>query len=165
MRLLAGGASPDSPAVVTVRPAMFVPETKLVSELFDEMRTGGEQIVMIADEFGGVAGLVTVKRLIEGIVGPASDEDEERPAEVVELGEHTFEVDAGLSIADVNERLGLDIPKGDYETLAGFLLEKIGSVPEVGTAIVHGSLQLSVTEMRGVRIARVRVAPAPESPA
>ena len=157
MRLLAGGASLDSPAATTIRPATFVPETKLVQDLFDEMRASGEQLVMIADEFGDIAGLVTFKRLIEGIVGPVSDEDQPRPDEVVELGENTFEVDAGLSIAELNERLGLDIPKGGYETVAGFLLERIGSIPEVGTAVEHDGVRFSVTEMRGVRVARVRV--------
>ncbi|MCH7656569.1 MAG: HlyC/CorC family transporter [Chloroflexi bacterium] len=157
MRLLAGGASLDSVATTAIRPATFVPETKLVQDLFDEMRANGEQLVMIADEFGGVAGLVTLKRLIEGIVGPVSDEDQPRPDEVVALGENTFEVDAGLSIAEVNERLGIDIPKGEYETVAGFLLERIGSIPEVGTAVEHDGVGFSVTEMRGVRIARVRV--------
>lgn len=157
MRLLAGGASLDSAATTAIRPATFVPETKLVQDLFDEMRANGEQLVMIVDEFGGVAGLVTLKRLIEGIVGPVVDEDQPRPEEVVALGENTFEVDAGLSIAEVNERLGLDIPKGEYETVAGFLLERIGSIPEVGTAVEHDGVGFSVTEMRGVRVARVRV--------
>ena len=113
---------------------------------------------MIADEFGGVAGLVTLKRLIEGIVGPVGDRDEPRPEAVVELGEQAFDVDAGLSIADVNERLGLHLPKGEYETVAGFLLELIGSVPEVGAAVEHDGVLFTVTEMRGVRVARVRVA-------
>ena len=164
MRLLAGGASLDSPATTTTRPATFVPETKLVQDLFGEMRANGEQLVMIADEFGDVAGLVTFKRLIEGIVGPVVDEDQPQPHEIVELGRNTFEVDAGLSIAEVNERLGLDIPKGEYETVAGFLLDRIGSVPEVGAAIEHDGVRFSVNEMRGVRIARVRVT-LPSAPA
>ena len=164
MRLLAGGASLDSPATATIRPATFVPETKAVQELFDEMRADGEQLVMIADEFGGVAGLVTLKRLIEDIVGPVGDQDQPRPEEVVALGRNTFEVDGGLSIADANERLGLDIPKGEYETVAGFLLERIGSVPEVGASVEHDAVSFSVTEMRGVRVARVRVT-LPSAPA
>ncbi len=162
MRLLAGGASLDSPATTTIRPATFVPETKLVQELFDEMRASGEQLVMIADEFGGVAGLVTLKRLIEGIVGPVVDEDQPQPEEVVELGENAFDVDAGASIADVNERLGIDIPKGAYETVAGFLLEQLGSIPEVGTAIEHDGLRFIVTDMDGVRVDRVRVTLPPQ---
>ena len=162
MRLLAGGASLDSPATTTIRPATFVPETKLVQELFDEMRASGEQLVMIADEFGGVAGLVTLKRLIEGIVGPVVDEDQPQPEEVVELGENAFDVDAGASIADVNERLGIDIPKGAYETVAGFLLEQLGSIPEVGAAIEHDGLRFIVTDMDGVRVDRVRVTLPPQ---
>ncbi len=161
MRSLAAGAGLDAPATDNLRAATFVPETKLVQDLFDEMRSRGDQIVMIADEFGGVAGLVTLKRLIEEIVGPVGDEGAQ-PEEVVELADHAFDVDAGLSIADANERLGLAIPTGEYETLAGFLLEQLGSVPEVGTRLTFGDIEFGVVEMRGVRVTRVRVTRTPE---
>ena len=165
MRSLARGASLDSPAAVTIRPATFVPESKLARELFDEMRSQGEQIVLIADEFGDVAGLVTFKRLVQDLVGPLSEEDATGPPEVVELGEHDYEIDAGLSITDVNERLGIAIPKGEYETVAGFLLDRTGAVPEVGAVVEYNGLRLSVTEMRGIRVARVRVTRTPAPPA
>jgi putative hemolysin len=157
MRLLAGGADIESSATARVRPAMFVPETKRVQDLFDEMRSGGDQIALIADEFGGIAGLVTLKRLVEDIVGRVGGEDEIERVDVVAVDERTFDLDASMSIADVNERVGLAIPAGEYETLAGFLLELLGSVPEVGQDLGYEHLTFTITEMQGVRIAAVRV--------
>ena len=162
MRLLARGIDLDASATASIRPAFFVPETKIIQELFDEMRASGEQLAMIADEFGGVAGLVTLKRLVEDIVGRVGDEDEEAPEEIVEVSENTFDLDGALSIAEANERLDLALPSGEYETIAGFLLEQIGSVPQAGDQLKFANLYISVTEMRGVRIARVRVVRTPE---
>jgi putative hemolysin len=164
MLLLAGGGDLDSQATARLRPALFVPETKRVQELFDEMRESGEQIAMIADEFGGVAGLVTLKRLVEDIVGRVGDEDQPMPQEVVEVGKGTYDLDAGMSIAEANERLELGVPTGEYETIAGFVLEQLGRVPEAGDEVVYERSRFTVTEMQGVRIAKVRVvrAPGPE---
>ena len=157
MRLLASGADHESSATSWVRPAVFVPETKRIQELFDEMRASGEQIAMIADEFGGVAGLVTLKRLVEDIVGRVGGEDEVAPVEVVEINERTFDLDASMSIAEVNDRLELAVPMGEYETLAGFLLEQFGRVPKVDDELAYGNLRFAITSMQGVRISGVRV--------
>ena len=157
MRLLASGVDFSTPVTTQLRPAMFVPETKRIQELFDEMRASGDQMAMIADEFGGVAGLVTLKRLVEDIVGKVGGEDEAEPDEVAQLDDMTFELDAAMSIAEVNERVELALPIGEYETLAGFLLEQFGRVPEIGDDVAHGDTRLTVAEMRGVRISKVRV--------
>jgi putative hemolysin len=127
-----------------------------VQDLFDEMRSSGEQLAMIADEFGGVSGLVTLKRLVEDIVGKVGDDVEAVEDEVVNLGENVFDLDAGLSITEANERLELGLPTGEYDTIAGFLLERFGNIPNVGDEIFHENVRLSVTEVHGVRIARVR---------
>ena len=158
MRQLAAGAALGSSVTAGARPARFVPETKLVNELFDEMRASGDQIVMVADEFGGVSGLVTLKRLVEGIVGRVRDEEQPGDQqEVLPLDENTVELDGGLSITEANERLGLDIPTGEYETVAGFLLEILGSIPAEGTVVPYRNLRFAVLEMRAARIVRVRV--------
>ena len=164
MRQLAGGADPGSPAPIESRPPRFVPETKSLDDLFDEMRSNGDPIVMVADEYGGVAGLVTFKRLVESIVGKVEEgEDEESSEPQVEiLDEHTAYVDGRLSIADANEQLALGLPSGEYETVAGFLLEQLGSIPEVGAEVTFGDLHFAVLEMQGVRIGRVRVRRVPE---
>ena len=165
MRLLSAGADLDSVATVRVRPATFVPETKRVQYLFDEMRGKGDQLALIADEFGGVAGLVTLKRLVEDIVGRVGDEEQSAPEGFIELAEGMFDLDAGLSIAEANEGAGLRLPAGEYETVAGFMLEQLGKLPEVGGTLTYGDLQFIVTEMQGVRIARVRVTREPAAPA
>lgn len=159
MRQLAGGAEQDSPAPVESRPPRFVPETKRLDDLFDEMRSNGDPIVMVADEYGGVAGLVTFKRLVESIVGRVEEREDAESAEpqIAVLDENTAYLDGRLSIPDVNERLALDLPTGEYETVAGFLLEQLGSIPEVGAEVSFGNLHFAVLEMQGVRIGRVRV--------
>ena len=165
VRRLADGAAPDSPAPVEPRPPRFVPETKGLDDLFDEMRSNGDPIVMVADEYGGVAGLVTFKRLVESIVGKVEEgEDEEGSEPQVEvLDEYTAYLDGRLSIADANEQLALELPSGEYETVAGFLLEQLGSIPEVGAEVSFRDLHFVVLEMRGVRIGRVRVRREPEA--
>ena len=161
MRLLANGAAQTSSATSRVRPLVFVPETKKIQDLFDEMRSSGEQIAMVTDEYGGVAGLVTLKRLVEDIVGRVGGEDEVPPVSVVEINAWTFDLDASISIADVNARLDFSIPEGDYETLAGFLLEELGNVPDVGNELGYANLRFTITEMQGVRISGVRVESVP----
>ena len=166
MRALADGADADSPAPLESRSPRFVPETKSLDDLFDEMRSNGDPIVIVADEYGGVAGLVTFKRLVESIVGKVEEGgDEEGNVPQVEiLDDRTAYLDGGLTIADANEQLSLDLPSGEYETVAGFLLEQLGSIPEVGAEVAFANLHFAVLEMRGVRIGRVRVTrePAPE---
>ena len=164
MRALAGGAEADSPAPLESRSPRFVPETKSLDDLFDEMRSNGDPIVMVADEYGGVAGLVTFKRLVESIVGKVEEgEDAEGNVPQIEvLEDGTAYLDGGLSIADANEQLSLNLPSGEYETVAGFLLEQLGSIPEVGAEVGFANLHFAVLEMRGVRIGRVRVTRDPD---
>lgn len=159
VRQLASGELPDAPAPLESRPPRFVPETKRLDDLFDEMRSNGDPIVMVADEFGGVAGLVTFKRLVESIVGRVEERGDAESVEpqVEMLDEYTAYLDGRLSIVEANEQLSLDLPSGEYETVAGFLLEQLGSIPEVGAEVSFGNLHFAVLEMQGVRIGRVRV--------
>ncbi|MCY4583204.1 MAG: hemolysin family protein [Chloroflexi bacterium] len=164
VRQLAGGAEADSAAPIESRPPRFVPETKRLDDLFDEMRSNGDQIVMVADEFGGVAGLVTFKRLVESIVGRVEEErgEDSMAPQVEVLDEYTAYLDGRLTIAEANEQLSLLLPTGEYETVAGFLLERLGSIPEVGAEVSFGNLHFAVLEMQGVRIGWVRVRREPE---
>ena len=162
MRSLAAGAPPDTPVTGALREAHFVPETKLARDLLAEMQAMRQQTAIVADEFGDVAGLVTLRRLVEGIVGSTSGADEpQEEEEVVAVGAGAFEVDAGLSIAEANERLGLRLPTGEYDTIAGLVMEALGRVPEVGASATVGGRVIRVAEMRGVRIERVLISDAP----
>lgn len=150
----------DVPGVTVtgqIRPAFFVPETKSVSETFKEMREGGHSMVLTVDEFGGIAGLATLKQMMEVVVGQMGEEGSAPEDSVTALGRDTFRMDAGLAISEINEELELGIPEGDYQTLAGFILDRLGSIPEVGDVMESGDLRITIKAMDGVRIAEVEL--------
>ena len=147
----------ESSATEVLRPAYFVPETKLVGQLFAELREGGQQMAIVIDQFGSVAGLVTLKSLLEVIVGPVGEEGEPAREEFYAVGENVYEVDAGMGIQEANDELGLDLPEGDYQTLAGFILDRLGHIPDEGEHVYHKTLSFEVTDMNRVKIERVRI--------
>ncbi len=155
MEGLKGEAS--GPVTKDLRPAFFVPETKSVSETFNEMREGGHSVVLTVDEFGGIAGLATLKQMMAVIVGQMGDEGSAPEETVTALGRDGFLMDAGLAISDINEELGLGIPEGDYQTLAGFILDRIGRIPDVGDALEFGDLRFTIRTMERVRIEEVEL--------
>ena len=157
LRQVAAGAGFETPATNLLHEPFFVPETKPRYELLQEMQAGGHQVALIANEFGELAGLVTLKRLVEGIVGPTAGTDEPADQDFVAIGEDDFDVDAGMSIADANDRMDLALPAGEYETVAGLVMERLGRVPEAGDVVVLGTRRLQVAEMRGLRVVRVTV--------
>ncbi|MEC8858121.1 MAG: hemolysin family protein [Chloroflexota bacterium] len=140
-----------------LQPAFFVPETKSVSETFNVMREGGHSVVLLVDEFGGIAGLATIKQMMAVIVGQMGDEGVAPEEPVTDLGRGAFRMDAGLAISDINEELGLEIPEGDYQTLAGFILDRLGGIPEVGDVMEFGDLRITIIAMERVRIEEVEL--------
>ena len=140
-----------------LRPAHFVPETKPVDELFDELREIGQQMAITVNEHGGVAGVVTPMQLLEVIVGPVGQDGEPIEEEFVAVGQSHFDVLAAMSILEANENLGIDLPEGDYQTLAGFVLEQLGHIPLEGESFRYGEIELEVKEMQAVKIHRMEV--------
>ena len=140
-----------------LRPAFFVPETKSVSETFNVMREGGHSVVLTVDEFGGIAGLATMKQMMAVIVGQMGEEGVAPEEPVTALGRDAFLMDAGLAISDINEELGLGIPEGDYQTLAGFILDRLGSIPVVGDVMEFGDLRITIKTMERVKIEEVEL--------
>ena len=140
-----------------LRPARFVPETKPVDELFDELREVGQHMAITVNEHGGVAGVVTLMQLLEVIVGPVGEEGEPIEEEFVAVGQSQFDVLAAMSILEANENLDIDLPEGDYQTLAGFVLEQLGHIPQEGESFRYGEIHLEVKEMQAVKIHRVEV--------
>ncbi len=140
-----------------LRPAFFVPETKSVSETFTVMREGGHSVVLTVDEFGGIAGLATMKQMMAVIVGQMGEEGIAPEEPVTALGRDAFLMDAGLAISDINEEYGLGIPDGDYQTLAGFILDRLGSIPVVGDVMEFGDLGITIKTMERVRIEEVEL--------
>jgi len=152
-----GAIEAESDLVHLVRPARFVPETKQLDDLFEEMQDAGNQMSLAVDEHGGIAGLVTTQQLVEAITGWAGEDEEDAAEEVESLGQGTFQVDGGMQIEEANERLGVSIPDGEYETLAGFLLDLLGHIPQEGDTAYHGSMSMTVSEMAGVKIEKILV--------
>lgn len=140
-----------------VRPALFYPESKPVDDLFSEMRTEATQLVMLVDEFGGIAGLLTLKQVVGEIVGSITETEEGEEQSVETIDERTMQVDASMRIDEANERVPLAIPDGDYETLAGFVLASLGHIPVEGEQVRHNGLRLVVSEMKGIKIDRILV--------
>ncbi len=139
------------------RPAYFVPETKPVRELLVEMRRTSH-IAMVADEYGGTAGLVTIEDLLEEIVGEIFDEYDLQVPMWVDLGEGRYRVDARLSVADLNEAFALDVER-EADSVGGLFIEEVGHIPVVGEECTVDGLHLKVEDADGQRIRRLVVEP------
>ena len=157
------GLGLDDSVTDAIRDAYFVPETKRISELFDELRTTGNQMALVIDEFGGVAGLVTLKRLLEVVMGPVGEEGESPEEEYKAIDEYTFHVEGGMDIEEVNQEIGIELPDGEYETLAGFVLDVLGHIPEEGEQFDFNDLKFEILEMQDLKIEEVRVTKSAET--
>lgn len=142
-----------------LRPTYFVPDTKKCDELFDEMNEKHLQLSIVVDEYGGVAGIVTIEDLLESIVGNMQDEFDHEEEEIIRLDDDSFEVDGNLNISELGELLDREFPEGDYETVAGFLLHILGQIPEENeeTVIEYEGLTFTIQEMDDRRIEKVLI--------
>lgn len=148
-----------------IRPALFVPEAKRVSELLTEMQKSNKQLAVVIDEYGGTEGMATTENLLEEIVGGIGDERVAHAAPIRRIDENTTQVEAQLRVDDVNEYLGTHLPESDeYETLAGLMLYRLGHIPKVGETAIVEDAKLTVAGMSGPRIARVNVTKGPSKP-
>ena len=147
----------DEPITDVIRDAYFVPETKRIAELFAELRQSGNQVAIAVDEYGGLAGLVTLKRLSEEVVGPVGEEGAGPEEEYEAIDRYTYEVDGGMSIDEANEELRINLPEGSYETVAGFALDVLGHIPTKGERFDYDDLSFEIIEVRGLKIEAVRV--------
>ena len=138
-----------------VRPAYFTPETKRINELFAEMRDKNYRMAVVVDEYGGTAGIVSLSRLVEEIVGPVGDELAAVGKEYEVINEYTFQIDGSMRIEEANEEMGLELPGGEYETVAGFMLELLGHIPKTGEQLRYKGLKIVITKMRGLKIEEI----------
>ncbi len=151
---LGGGRATVDLAAIS-RPPYFVPETKPIDELFVEMQAR-THIAIVADEYGGTAGLVTIEDLLEELVGEIFDEyDREEPL-VIDMGENWYRVDARLPIDDVNEIFGTEIDV-DADTIGGVVSVVAGHIPEIGESVDIEGLHITVLEREGTRVRRLEI--------
>jgi CBS domain containing-hemolysin-like protein len=140
-----------------MRKHVVIPETKPVLQLLEQFRLGGSHMALVVDEFGTITGLITVEDVLEQVVGDISDEYDERLAPRAEPAE-VLELDGSARIRDLDDDFAIALPaEHGYETLAGFLLFKLGSIPKVGDAVEYEGRRYTVIEMERHRIAKVRV--------
>lgn len=129
-----------------VRPVRFVPELKRADDLLHEMRRNHEHFVVVVDEYGGSVGIVTIEDLLEEFVGEIHDERDERTPSIRRLGERTWRIPARAEIDVLEEAIGRELPEGDYETVAGLVLARLGRIPRVGEVCQVEGLTFKVEE-------------------
>ena len=143
-----------------VRPAFFTPETTRVSRLLKSMQRRRMPMALVVDEYGGVEGLITIEDLIEEIVGEIEDETDREDQAVRRLRDGSYIVDASISIHDLADQHRLAFPESaEYETLAGFLITQLQRMPRGGEIVNYEDWRLTIVDMDGRRIARVKIEP------
>ena len=161
--IMLGDEATGSPPIVSLmRPVSFVPETKRVPELLKEFQRQRVQIAIVVDEYGGTAGLVTLEDLLEEIVGEIRDEYDVETEPVVDEGNGSWVFSAKVNIDEVRERLGVAIELDGSETVAGFVLTRVGRVPNPGETFDLDGLVVEVLEADRRRIHKVRFRRAPQ---
>ena len=138
-------------------PAYYVPDTKRNSRLLAEMQKSGVHMAVVVDEYGSAVGIVTQEDLIEEIVGEIEDEYDTSIKSYEMLGDGRYVIDAGMEVDKINEELGLDIPTGDYETLAGFLNQALERIPRKRERMAIGHLGLTMLEATKRRVMSVEI--------
>lgn len=147
----------DTPLSRLARPAYFIPEAKRIDELLSEMQQRRVHLAVVVDEYGGVAGLVTLEDIIEEILGEIQDEydqAEELPFQELGGGEVLFQ--GKIDLGDFNEIMATELPKEEADTLGGFILQQLGRLPSVGEKLCINNLELIVEQVSGRRIRKVR---------
>jgi putative hemolysin len=144
-----------------MHPPLFVPESAPVSAVLRQFQASRSHLALVVDEYGQVAGLVTTEDLLEEIVGEIRDERESsRLSSVSRLPGGSYMIDGTATIRDLREQVGLPLPESpDYQTVAGFLLHRLGTVPRTGTTVEAGDHRWTIMEMDGPRIMKVRAEP------
>lgn len=158
MALAKNSVTQESSIDELIRPAYFIPESKRINELFADMKQNNYRMAIIVDEYGGTAGIVSLSRLVEEIVGEVGDEMATAEKDYEVINEYTFQVDGGMRIDEANDEMGLQLPESEeYETVAGFVLHLLGHIPKRGEQLRYKGLKLVITEMKGVKIEEILV--------
>jgi len=142
-----------------IKPAYFVAQSKTINEVFKELQKNNNQMAIILDEYGGTAGLVTMEDILEELVGDIFDEYDDIESEFEKIDENTFIIDGSVTINELKKILNVDIPEGDYDTLSGYLQDKLGRIPndEEKPIVETDDVTYKVEEYEDKRIVKVKV--------
>ncbi len=138
-----------------LRPAAFVPETKPVDDLLEELQAASVHIAMVVDEYGATTGLVTIEDILEEIVGEIVDEHDDEAPLVEVVDDDSLRIDARLPVDDLAEQLGTELPDDDWDTVGGMVVAAFGRVPSAGERVEVGGIDFHVEAVTGRRVARV----------
>jgi len=156
--LLGPGVAKDSvPVRQIARPVKYLPITKTVLSSLSEMRRERAHLAIVIDEYGGTAGIVTLEDLVEELIGEITDEYDIEQDHATRLPAGDVEVDGLLNLDEFGEQTGIELPEGPYETAAGYVLAALGALPSVGDTVQVAGRTITVTELDGRRISRLRV--------
>jgi putative hemolysin len=161
---------PDAAANASVpvgrisRPVKLLPISKTVLAALSEMRKERAHLAMVVDEYGGTAGIVTLEDLVEELIGDIRDEYDLEQVQATTLRGGEVEVDGLLNLDEFAEQTGIELPEGPYETAAGYVLAALGKLPQIGDQVRVARHTITVTELDGRRVARIRVSE-PSTPA
>jgi CBS domain containing-hemolysin-like protein len=144
--------------------ALVVPESHLLRRLLSQFRREHRTFAIVVDEYGGIAGIVTFEDILEELVGEIEDEFDREVASVRRVGAGRFLVQGTLRADRVGDLVGVELPEGEYETVAGYVIDRLGHIPDVGESVEHDGWELTVARVEGVRVAELhlRRLPAPE---
>ena len=157
MGALAGRKEPASLKEL-LRPAFFIPETKRLDELLDELQDKGEQMAIVVDEYGGTEGLLTMEDLLEEIVGEIEDEfSRTRDSEIIDLGEGAVLVEAGIPTTEIEELFDIRIQVEGVDTVGGYVYHALGRIPQPGDVVTTGDVRLEVASILGRRLRKLRI--------
>jgi len=160
-----GVVNRDVPVSQIARPVKFLPISKTVLSALSEMRRERAHLAIVVDDYGGTAGIVTLEDLVEELIGDIRDEYDTEQGQATTLRAGEVEVDGLLNLDEFHEQTGIQLPEGPYETAAGYVLAALGDLPSPGDSVQVAGHTITVTELDGRRIARLRVSatPAPAS--
>ncbi len=153
----------DTPALDLARPVHFIPENKPVARLMREMQAGKFHLAIVADEYGGIAGLVTLEDCLEELVGEIVDEYDIEELLVQRLPSGEYLVDGGLPVDELNELLDIELPNEEWESVGGFLFGTLEHVPDPGESVDFDGWRFAAEEVEGRRIRSVRVSLVPDA--
>ncbi len=140
-----------------LRPVYYVPESKRIGPLLKELQVADTQMAVVVDEYGNCSGIVTLEDLLEEVVGEIHDEYETAKLQYQLMADGSYLIDARMEIDQIKEQCGLVLPEGEFETLSGLILEKLGRIPDVGERLRINGLTLTVRKVDGFSIKKVQV--------
>jgi len=152
------GKDPESKLPFEIlRPPFFVPESQSINEVLKSLKEKKTHLAIVTDEYGGTSGIITIEDIIEEIVGEILDEHDTELPLFARINDNTFIVDAKLEVEKFEEALGLELPKGDYESVGGFIINLLGRLPEIGEKLRYQNLEMTIQQADQRKIEKILV--------